>query len=250
QDIDGFVFWTRNPKPFLESLVKVKNLKLPFIIQWTITNYPKELEKSVLPMDQAIDLMHHISNLYGPDVCVWRYDPIIMIENHMDPLWHEKNFKMLAEKIQKASNEVVMSFYHPYRHSQQRLKKENIPVFDIEFEEKIILLQKLFVMAKDYGFAPTLCSQSQFSDPHTPIQPAKCIDDLRFSKIMGKNLTFKTKPNRPGCLCAESQDIGFYESCAQECLYCYAVKNFKKAKENVKTINNKFLLEQDKLKSL
>ncbi|MBX7147105.1 MAG: DUF1848 domain-containing protein, partial [Alphaproteobacteria bacterium] len=47
QDIDVFVFWTRNPKPFLESLVKVKNLKLPFIIQWTITNYPKELEKSV-----------------------------------------------------------------------------------------------------------------------------------------------------------------------------------------------------------
>ena len=43
-------------------------------------------------------------------------------------------------------------------------------------------------------------------------------------------LAAKTKGNRPGCLCAESRDIGAYDSCPHGCVYCYAVRAPKMAK--------------------
>ncbi|HEY0836166.1 MAG TPA: DUF1848 family protein, partial [Azospirillum sp.] len=41
----------------------------------------------------------------------------------------------------------------------------------------------------------------------------------------GAPLNARTKGNRPGCLCAESRDIGAYDTCPHGCVYCYAVSS-------------------------
>lgn len=50
-----------------------------------------------------------------------------------------------------------------------------------------------------------------------------CIDGERIERITGKHLGFhRDKNQRPACQCAESVDIGVYNSCSLGCRYCYA----------------------------
>ncbi len=45
--VDGFVFWTRNVGPFVDTLESIHD-RFPFIVQFTITGYPRALERSVI----------------------------------------------------------------------------------------------------------------------------------------------------------------------------------------------------------
>ena len=73
----------------------------------------------------------------------------------------------------------------------------------------------------------TLCTEPEFAD--SEIGPARCIDAERLSDVAGRPIAAREKGNRPGCLCAESRDIGAYDTCAQGCVYCYAVSNAERA---------------------
>ena len=42
-DVDGFVFWTKNAGPFLGKLAVVSERGYPFIVQYTINGYPRTL---------------------------------------------------------------------------------------------------------------------------------------------------------------------------------------------------------------
>ena len=44
-ELDGFVFWTRNIGPFQEALVEVAAQHIPFVVQYTITGYPRALDR-------------------------------------------------------------------------------------------------------------------------------------------------------------------------------------------------------------
>ena len=41
EDVTGFVFWTRNAGTFLEDLAEVRRRGMPFILQMTVTGYPR-----------------------------------------------------------------------------------------------------------------------------------------------------------------------------------------------------------------
>ena len=51
----GLVFWTRNPKPFLPTLARVADAGYPFVVQITITGYPRTLETSVPESARVIE---------------------------------------------------------------------------------------------------------------------------------------------------------------------------------------------------
>ena len=48
------------------------------------------------------------------------------------------------------------------------------------------------------------------------------------------SVTARSKGPRPGCMCAESRDIGGYETCPHGCVYCYAVGNADRARQTHK----------------
>jgi hypothetical protein len=52
--VDGFVFWTKNIGPFLSSLAEVQQMDYPFLVQHTITGYPRELESRVAEAAQTV----------------------------------------------------------------------------------------------------------------------------------------------------------------------------------------------------
>lgn len=229
-DADGFVFWTRNPGPFAGALKELKARDLPFVVQFTITGYPRALEAAVQKTDRATAQLRAIARRHGPRVAVWRYDPILFTS--ITPTeWHTRNFALLAEALRGATDEVVVSLADDYRKTRRNLAiaaREHgfasiPPPGDMQS-----FLRGLAQIAADQGMRLTACTE-----PGLNIEPARCIDAGRLSDVAGREIAARLRGNRPGCLCHESRDIGAYDTCAQGCAYCYAVADRGKAKRNL-----------------
>lgn len=219
--VDGFVFWTRNPRPFLPVLDQVAARRQPFMLQTTITGYPRAIDRHVPPPAPVIRTLATIARDHGPEVVVWRYDPILLTD-HLTAAWHRRNFAGLAARLAPLTDEVVVSFAHFYAKSTRNLAAAGIAWRDPPADEKRALLADLAKIAGDHGLALTVCSESDLT--MAPVAAARCVDAGRLARIAGRPIAARTKGNRPGCLCAESRDIGVYDSCVHGCTYCYAVR--------------------------
>ena len=92
QDVDEFVFWTKNIAPFVKHLAEIRERGFPFVIQYTINNYLRTLEFSVVDAERSIDNVRRIAEDHGPKVCVWRYDTIVT--SSITPFdYHRENFR-------------------------------------------------------------------------------------------------------------------------------------------------------------
>ncbi len=230
---DGFVFWTRNLAPFRAALAEVAGLCLPFAVHITITGYPRALEASVTDADRSVAQMRWLAETYGPRATVWRYDPVLLT-SLTPPAWHRETFARLAEALSGATDEVVLSFAQIYAKTRTNLtraaQRHGFTWTDPPNGAKQALLGELAGIAAGQGMTATLCSQPDL--PVSGLAPARCIDAQRLSDIAGRPVGAKTKGNRPGCLCAESRDIGAYDTCPHGCTYCYAVRRPELAKKN------------------
>lgn len=215
---EGFVFWTRNIGPLLPVLPV---LGRPFVVQYTVTGYPRALETSTIGAEKAIAQIHAVAALYGPRAAVWRYDPILLTDD-LTPDWHRRNFTRIAQALKGAVDEVVVSIATAYRKTARNMDRAagrhgfswRVP----EVAEARTLLADLGDRAAEAGMRLTLCAQ-----PEHGLAEAACIDAARLSDVAGHAVAARTKGNRPGCRCAESRDIGAYDSCPHGCAYCYAV---------------------------
>lgn len=232
--VDGFVFWTRNAAPFLESLAMVAKRGFPFAVHYTVTGYPRPLETSVTLPEQSIGVMRRLAKLYGARTVVWRYDPVILT-SLTPPAWHRRNFAKLAAALAGTVDEVVLSFAQIYaktqRNMDQAAAKHGFQWTDPSIEEKRDLLTGLAAIAAEQGLQVSLCAQPALVNAGQGLAPARCIDATRLSDIAGTTIAATTKGNRDGCFCAESRDIGAYDSCPHGCAYCYAVRKPALAKQ-------------------
>lgn len=231
---EGFVFWTRNVTPFLGILDDLAARRRPFVVQMTITGYPRALERSVIETDVAVDRLRLLSARFGIRSVVWRYDPVL-ITDLTDADFHRARFSELAAALKGAVDEVTLSFATIYRKTGANLarlmREQGIGWRDPEMEEKRALLAELAAIALEAGITPTLCAQPEILEgAELPLEAAACIDARRLSDVAGREIGARIKGNRPGCLCAESRDIGAYDSCPHGCVYCYAVGRQQTAK--------------------
>src|SRR5581483_10454096 len=140
--VDGFVFWTKNIGPFLKYLPEIEKRGYPFIVQHTINGYPRELESRVIDYSRTIEHMKALAD-YGPDVAIWRYDPILFSSlTSVD--WHKRNFAFLASKLEGTTNEVVVSFAQLYKKTKRNIEqasKEQGFTWDEHKSEEAVLEQ-------------------------------------------------------------------------------------------------------------
>jgi hypothetical protein len=229
-EVDGFVFWTRNIGKLAGQLGEVAAVA-PFVVQFTVTGYPRALEPGVIDTDSAVAQIHGLARDWGPRAAVWRYDPIV-VTDEMDPAWHRGNFAALAKALDGAVDEAVISFAQIYAKTRRNLdaaaRAHGFAWRDPADAEKRALAGDLATIAAAHGMRLTVCSQAGYTVAGT--EAARCIDADRLSDIAGGVVTARIKGNRPDCLCHESRDIGAYESCPQGCAYCYAVSSRTAAK--------------------
>lgn len=230
--VDGFVFWTRNARPFHAALEAVALRGDPFVVQYTVTGYPRALDAGTVAADRAIGDLRHLASTFGPKSVIWRYDPIVATS--LTPFaWHETAFAGLCRELEGVVDEVVVSFAHVYRKTARNMaaaaRTHGFDWWDPPAHEKRDLLARLARCGRPHGIAVTLCGQPELRGPG--VAEARCIDAERLAAVAGHPLAAVRKPHRPRCGCWASKDIGAYDTCPHGCVYCYAVSNRTRAKE-------------------
>jgi hypothetical protein len=225
-EVEGWVFWTKNIGPFLKYLPEIHALGRPFVVQYTINGYPRELETVVVSSQRSIDQARRLAGDFGPRVCVWRYDPILLT-SLTDTDFHRRNFSSIASQLRGTTDEVIISFAHFYRKTQSNLRRAAdqtaLSWHDPTEPYKRELTAELAAIAAENGMRLSLCAQPEYGGAN--VGEARCVDADRLADIAHASIVAKINGNRPNCLCYACRDIGEYDTCPHGCVYCYAVRN-------------------------
>ncbi len=232
EDLDGFVFWTKNLKPFLPHLEEVRARGFPFVVLYSIENYPRQLEAGVIPAAESVELMRRLAWEFGPRAGVWRYDPVLFT-SVTDAGFHRENFAALARQLEGATDEVVISFAQIYRKTRRNLdraaERHGFSWHDPEEDIKRKLLADLADIAKARGMQLSICAQRHFLTPG--VADARCVDATRLGDVAGRLIPARGQGHRQDCGCHPSRDIGAYDTCPHGCVYCYAVRRRELARQ-------------------
>ena len=225
-DVDGFIFWTKNLNPFMDTLNEVHQQGYPFVVQYTINGYPRALEERVVDAERSVRNFCAASDKYGPHALVWRYDTIIFTTN-TDAEFHKNNFSDLASQLSGYTSEVVVSFMQLYKKTRMNLneaaRSNQFDWYDPSTEVKQGLLDDLVEIAARSDIRLSICTQPDLVVPGA--NEARCVDAQRLMRIAGLPFPSKQKGMRVGCGCDEAKDIGDYDTCPHGCVYCYAVRD-------------------------
>jgi hypothetical protein len=218
--IECIVFWTKNPsREFINNLSILDDLGYKYYFQFTLTPYNKSLEKNLPPKKEVINNFVDLSKRIGKQKIIWRYDPII-INNEYSIECHVKYFEYIIKQIGLYTNKCIISFVDIYKNIRKRLHENDIHEYN-DSEMKIIA-ESLYKMTVAYGLTIESCCE-KINLSSIGIEHGHCIDGALINEIVGKSYLFeKDKTQRDECGCIASVDIGAYNTCQHNCLYCYA----------------------------
>jgi len=216
EDVAAFVFWTRNPLPFLSVLSRLEDAGTPSIFHFTLTGMPRDLEPCVPPADEAVRAFRELSGRIGPERVLWRFDPILPGE---DPRALLARFDALSAALSGLSRRCTLSLAHPYRKSVRAMRA--LPEIWKPSSGLRETVERILRIGEERGFEVVSCCSETLLMWGIP--PGACVDGERMRRLFpGAGIPEGTTPTRPGCLCAPSRDIGEYRTCRHGCRYCYA----------------------------
>jgi hypothetical protein len=227
--VDCIVFWTKNPKPFLDKLQFLGQYNYYFL--FTVTPYDKTLEKNLPDKKEIINTFRLLSDRIGGGKVIWRYDPVIYTDRiNMD--YHLKSFEYISKALSGHTGKCIISFIHMYSKCERNLK--GTYARELTADEMYDMAKIMVQIAGSYNIEIESCALKTDLSPYG-INPGSCINKTLIEKITGKQLRIgKDKNQRKECNCFESIDIGAYNTCLNNCLYCYANYNFETVIQNFK----------------
>lgn len=234
--VDCIVFWTKDPKNIIKYLDELDKRGYKYYFQITINPYDNFVEKSLRDKEKIIDDFIKLSEKIGKHKVIWRYDPILL-SNKYNEEFHYKNFEYLCNRVGLYTNKCIFSFIDLYQKTKRNIRELNI--IQLNNENMLRIAKTLSEIREHYRFDLYTCSEEIDLDVYG-IKHGKCIDDELISEIVGEKLEIdKDKNQRLSCGCVSSIDIGAYNTCLHNCIYCYANLNQNTIKNNIKKHNNK-----------
>lgn len=186
-----------------------------FYFQFTLTPYGHDLEQNLRPKAEIEDTFIELSKRIAKERVVWRYDPIILNDN-LNEDYHKTQFRRMCEKMSPYTDTVIVSFVDIYPKIKTSLIR---PITNEEIAELSDFISKT---SKEHGLRPMACCEKTDLSVYG-IEQSSCIDKSRIEKLLGSNLKLRPDKNqRASCGCCESIDIGAYNTCINNCVYCYA----------------------------
>lgn len=237
-DVEAIVFWTRNPKPLMPYLAELKGMGHNCCFLFTITGYPRSLEKKVPRPQDAIEIFINLSKQIGPEKVIWRYDPVL-ISSLVTLEDHKRIFGKIASALTGHTNRVIISFADIYKKVKSNLDKfakvNNVVISDLTKDmESLLELSHYFAKtAEASGMQIQSCAEEIDLDA-AGISHGKCIDDEWLNQIFRVRFPHaKDKGQRDECGCIKSTDIGMYNTCLHGCEYCYATYSEASVSKNM-----------------
>jgi hypothetical protein len=226
EDVDCFVFWSKDFTPFVPHLDTLDRLGYRFYFNYTLTDLPTIFETNV-DKAAALKTLQYLGERYSPRHINWRFDPIIL-SSSTDETFHLEAFERLAATLTGRVERCYFSFVTEYEKVKRNLlpllTERGIRLLPLHPEEKVALADRLAAIAERYGVRLySCCGDSLLS---SWIHKAHCIDGGIIQQLFfPQGFEYQEKPTRKECGCTESIDIGAYDTCPHGCLYCYASAN-------------------------
>ena len=218
-NVDCIVLWTKNPSEVAERFAELDGMGHRYYMQFTLTPYGRDVEPNLPPKNELIGTFRKMSETIGAARSVWRYDPVI-ISGERTVEWHAERFAEMCGLLQGSTERCFISFIDMYRSIGKRFR----PMTEDEMSATASVFSRI---AKEYRITLFTCSERTDLSKYG-IKHGACIDHELIEKMIGRRINAKSDANqRDGCGCAESVDIGSYNTCAHGCTYCYATSSGK-----------------------
>lgn len=228
EDVDCFVFWTKDPANMISKLDLLSDFNYYF--QFTLNAYRNDVELNTRSKKEIIATFKELSEKIGKDKVIWRYDPILLNDTYTKE-YHYQWFEKFASELKDYTKRCVISFLDNYKKTDRNTKELKLqPLHEENMRE---IAGELSKIAAKYGLELETCSEG-IDLSNVNIKKGKCIDDNVIEEITGKSVNVKKdKTQREVCGCVKSVDIGEYNTCNHRCLYCYANFDYRVVSEHI-----------------
>jgi len=249
QNARVFVFWSKNPAPFLPCLEELARRNSHYELLFTLNDYEAEgLEPRLPPLEERIQTFIALSQMAGRGRVVWRWDPLLL-SGSLDVAGLLDRIRNIGEVIAPFTKRMIFSFIDIARYPRVARNLRSRGFTDIrEFSpaEELELAAGLHELNGSWGLTISACGEEKdFSG--FGIEACGCISrDLMLPEFGQDQLLrhflegpdpgippvrgtasrvpphLKDPGQRPSCGCVVSKDIGEYSTCPHLCAYCYA----------------------------
>ena len=104
------VFWSKNPKPLLPFLNKLKERGIGCYIQFTLNDYEAEgIEPNVPALDERIESFKKLVEQLGKGGVIWRFDPLLLTDEISTDKLLERIY-YIGEQLHRYTEKLVFSF--------------------------------------------------------------------------------------------------------------------------------------------
>lgn len=216
--VDCIVFWTKNPAPMIDRLDELSGYQYYF--QFTLTGYGTDIESGLPSKKEVlIPTFQRLSEKIGSRRVIWRYDPILFTDRYT-PEYHVKAFSQIAEVLNGYTEKCVISFVDMYAKIKKSM--DALKIYNLEETQLTEFAGQLSEIAHRNRMEIGSCAEA-IDLSACGIRHNCCIDPKLIEELIGCRISAgKDKNQRAECGCAESIDIGTYNTCKNGCRYCYA----------------------------
>lgn len=215
--VDCFVFWSKNPAPMIDRLALLDDYTYYF--QFTVNGYGADIEPCVPPVDEVTATFARLSDLIGPRRVVWRYDPVLFA-GPIDADYHRRRFEAIAGRLCGRTERCMISFVDIYGKMKRRF--DAVHGRGLSACQMRSLAADFAHIASAYGMRVYTCAE-KIDLESVGVEHGCCIDGRLIGALSeGVSIAKRASGQRSECGCVQSVDIGRYNTCMHNCLYCYA----------------------------
>lgn len=226
-----FVFWSKNPAPFLPLLEEIDRRGYQYYFQFTLNDYGSEpLEPGVPGVDERIETFRRLSGIVGKERVLWRFDPLL-ITPRLSPGRLLERIEAVGARLSSFTERLTVSFVERYAKVERNLRNAPVELRDWSGDSRALVLSGIARLCRQWGIEAAVCADERdYRD--LGVGRARCIDGALIRRVFGadeKLMSFlggggdrKDPGQRPACGCIISKDIGGYNTCRHFCAYCYA----------------------------
>ncbi len=225
REVAWIVFWSRNYSVFLNNYDFFDDYRLFF--HFTINPANAALEPDMISPEKAFGQMERLTEIYGPDSVIWRYDPVVFYRRNGE-LHTNHDIQVFRRFLRRASlmgiQRCYVSVAHLYPKVLKRARRMNgFEFMEPERKQQLDILREMVDLASLYGVQVFSCSNDSLLLVEG-LRRGSCINGKLLNRLGHETVSERAKPSRPDCGCTASIDIGDYvkTGCQYHCLYCYA----------------------------